>query len=1245
MSKMLRCSLLAYLLLSLLLVLNVCAQDPAPARSAVTPDGTVRKGINRVLSLDGDGDYVEMADSGILGNVGSQVTVEVWIKATEFADSWINIALKRDESGPPDWRYRSYVLQLTSQGSIRLSSSPSGQGQIFLDSQIGSIVPNIWYHVAGIVDAKNGVMRIFINGAEVARGGSGADIHVSSLPLVIGRGFAGQMDELRIWSVARTQEEIRAKMHTTLSGSEPGLVGYWQFDDRADMVTDSSPNQIHGRLVGDAYIMEAELPRPDELDVPTVISGTVRDELGNPMGDVIVHLVQGDVEIAQKVTDALGQYQIVIPRLTGELYDLFASSGTHGQMLLDMSLHKGESRSFDLVLREAVSIQGTLMMLDNATPHVAVPVQAIRNGEVMATALSNAGGRYQLINLKPGRYQVRCQVPGGYVYYGEEKAREPESQKAGGRGSEEVGERGDGDILRVEHGKTVEKIDFRFAPFKKGTWRNYTSFDGLPYNVVRAIYRDPDGVLWIGTGWHGNLGGVSRYDGTKFVDLTTPEGLGPNNIYAIHRDPDGVMWFATRINGVFRYDGREFVNFTTQDGLAHDWVLSMHLDPDGVAWFGTQNGISRYDGVEFVNFTTSDKLAGSDVSAIYHDPDGMLWFGTCDTLGGASGGGVSRYDGEEFINFTTKDGLAHNSITSIHSDPDGVMWFGTGNIWFGGGGGGVSRYDGEEFTNFTTKDGLPSNCVLAIHRDPNGILWFGTDEGVSRYDGRTFVNFTTDDGLAHNVVFTIYTDADGAKWFGTGGGLSRYEEGELTHFTTRDGLVANDVWDLHRVSDDELWIGTMGGASRFDGKSFVNFTTSDGLTHSSVRAFHVDPDGMLWIGTWGGGICLYNGKEFTNPATQDVFPNHVYTIYCSADTLWFGTNGGIVHYDGEQFAKFTTADGLVYDVVVPIHITPDGILWCGTDGGISRYDGKEFTNFTTDDGLASNDVNAIYHAPDGVLWFGTAGGLSLYDGERFTNLTKKDGLVHNGIRAILRTSDDILWFGTEGGGVCLYDGTAWSSLDTRDGLAGDEVRTIDEDSDGYLWFGTDGGITRYRRNTVPPKAHIDSVTTDQTYRLKTQDAGLKTEGPSIPAFATGTRVTIEYSAIDFKTIPEKRQYRSRIVRIPPNPPLGKGGTGETEPEWGKPTKATQSDWTPQKAGTYAFEVQAIDRDLNYSEPASLTLKVVSPFYMSAVFLVSVIGAGSILLLVSIISLTAYTKRRRQVHAYQQLAVQELQDAR
>lgn len=85
----------------------------------------------------------------------------------------------------------------------------------------------------------------------------------------------------------------------------------------------------------------------------------------------------------------------------------------------------------NLKLGETISIQGTLMMLDNSTPHVAVPVQAIRDGKVAATVLSDENGKYRFVDLKPGRYQVRCQVLGGYMYYGEKKAGKPESQKAG----------------------------------------------------------------------------------------------------------------------------------------------------------------------------------------------------------------------------------------------------------------------------------------------------------------------------------------------------------------------------------------------------------------------------------------------------------------------------------------------------------------------------------------------------------------------------------------------------------------------------------------------------------------------------------------------------------------------------------------------------------------------------------------------------------------------------------------------
>jgi hypothetical protein len=225
-------------------------------------------GPNRVLSLDGDGDYVEVADSESLNAINSQVTVEAWIKAAKFT-GMAPIVFKGDKIKLIASN-RSYYLFLGPSGSIGLGSAASGQQErIRLDSMNELIALNTWYHVAGVVDTESGVMRILINGVEVARRDSGRDIYMSALPLWIGWShealyspFAGQMDEVRIWNVARTQEEIRKTMHTTLSGKEPGLVGYWRFDATGDTVTGSSPGSADGKLIGDAHLAEAELPEP-----------------------------------------------------------------------------------------------------------------------------------------------------------------------------------------------------------------------------------------------------------------------------------------------------------------------------------------------------------------------------------------------------------------------------------------------------------------------------------------------------------------------------------------------------------------------------------------------------------------------------------------------------------------------------------------------------------------------------------------------------------------------------------------------------------------------------------------------------------------------------------------------------------------------------------------------------------------------------------------------------------------------
>ena len=109
--------------------------------------------------------------------------------------------------------------------------------------------------------------------------------------------------------------------------------------------------------------------------------------------------------------------------------------------------------------------------------------------------------------------------------------------------------------------------------------------------------------------------------------------------------------------------------------------------------------------------------------------------------------------------------------------------------------------------------------------------------------------------------------------------------------------------------------------------------------------------------------------------------------------MWFGTQDGVLRYDGKQFTHFSAEDmGITAGVstwIMASYQDREGVMWfgggwgIGKGGGVTRYDGVTFRNFTIADGLAEDTVRAIYQDADGVMWFATHGGASCYDGRRF----------------------------------------------------------------------------------------------------------------------------------------------------------------------------------------------------------------------------------------------------------------------
>lgn len=98
------------------------------------------------------------------------------------------------------------------------------------------LLQNTWYHVAVTYNAATQEMRLYRNGIFVDSALGVVSYTETNLYLgaFAGSGgasaFSGQMDEVRIWNYVRTDAEIAGSANCSISGNEPGLLAYYNFD-------------------------------------------------------------------------------------------------------------------------------------------------------------------------------------------------------------------------------------------------------------------------------------------------------------------------------------------------------------------------------------------------------------------------------------------------------------------------------------------------------------------------------------------------------------------------------------------------------------------------------------------------------------------------------------------------------------------------------------------------------------------------------------------------------------------------------------------------------------------------------------------------------------------------------------------------------------------------------------------------------------------------------------------------------
>ncbi|ABX47352.1 outer membrane adhesin like protein [Shewanella baltica OS195] len=357
------------------------------------------------------GDTVTLTNAGSALTNRTTFTLEFWAKFTNVSGT-INLV---DFTGGAD--AGGLILN-----SSKLTVDLECDFGCLTESNVLSLSTGTWYHIAVVFD--NGTWDFYVDG--IAQGINVLDQGArSSVPNYTGFGvtnlvfglqnhgavddFVGSIDDIRMWSSARTQVQIQNNRSIELVGNESGLLGYWKLNEASGTtVNDSQTNSsmLTGTSSGIGY--NATGAFVTDSVAPTVSSITASTANGTyKVGDVIS--VEVNFDEAVLVT---GTPQLTLETGTTDRTINYASGSNSSTLTFNYTVQSGDtSADLDYVatnslmlnsgtIRDAASNNATLTL---PSPGTANSLGANRNiiidgvaPTVSSVNASTADGTYKL---------------------------------------------------------------------------------------------------------------------------------------------------------------------------------------------------------------------------------------------------------------------------------------------------------------------------------------------------------------------------------------------------------------------------------------------------------------------------------------------------------------------------------------------------------------------------------------------------------------------------------------------------------------------------------------------------------------------------------------------------------------------------------------------------------------------------------------------------------------------------------
>jgi ligand-binding sensor domain-containing protein/anti-sigma regulatory factor (Ser/Thr protein kinase) len=715
-------------------------------------------------------------------------------------------------------------------------------------------------------------------------------------------------------------------------------------------------------------------------------------------------------------------------------------------------------------------------------------------------------------------------------------------------------------------------------------FQSYTTRDGLPSNHITSLCQDSRGYLWIGTD-----NGLSMYDGTEFKNFTTADGL--SNLYITDiiesKNQPRTFWIGTIAGGLVKMRNEHFSTIHIGDNN----VSSLCEDMKGVIWCSSGVGDFRIigDTTTFINATDG---RGSGIEEF----NGTVVILTRNRL-------VQFHsDGLEKVEHQLELHKAEEIVATNAVDRAGTLWAFTSE-------GRLMELDSSLTVRQLLRTPLkPSLDIPAgMMDDGEGLLWITTPRGIllvgkAEHTSRKIVDF----GIPSlQPSGPIIKDREGTIWFGTyASGLMKLSEDRI--YRIQLDPINDAAYNMVACADSNghIWISTSTALMEVTRSTDMRWTVFRHRARPWINghpscALLIDPQNGLWTGPTTSGrepFCCYEIKPRPDRASQlelqkSLLPQPIAKngagLTFAVDQFqqgWFSFYPvGIALVDlhqGKLVQIFTADNGIPIDPPRALLADKEGRLWCGSWAAglvVIESEADSFITRKEPSIVEGAGVRSLHKDKEGCVWIGTryAGLVRSCNGE-YKTISVNDGLLSNAIWSIAET-DHRIWCGTDVG-LEIVDKQTLRPLSSKAELMGNRVYACGSYGNEFVWCVLANELVVYEQpekatNTPPPPVYIKSYTVN----------GIAMSPDSSHEFDyTQNSCTIDFVGISFKN-EHNVKYKYRM--------LGHDSL------WTKPTKEHTVTYASLPAGTYEFEVQAINADgIASIQPASISFVIVPPVW-------------------------------------------------